>query len=93
MSMSFSTTADKNYANVKIDRRYYRVDDAKWLYADLLREIAKCPTDHEIWEIVPGECDRKVEEYSSIPHVPNALRQFFTAPRHVNVARCILCVA
>ena len=83
--MKYCSTADKNKANVKIDRTYFRVDDidVRWLGASLLREMAECPADRDLWEVVPGECDRKVTEHSSIPHFPNALRQFFTAPKHV----------
>ena len=90
--MPFYETDDKNLANVKIDRSYYYVYDEKWLTAPLLREISSSANDRDMWEIVPGACDRKVDVYNSVPHYPKALRQFFTAPRYINSNLCPQCV-
>ena len=84
---------DLNLANVKVNRRYYRLEDVKWLTAPIIRTLADVDVDdeHDVWQKMPGRCDQKVDVYSPVAHFPDHLRQFYTAPRSINNSQCALC--
>ena len=66
---------------IRIDRKEYVVSGPEMQGMEL-RQAADIPGDRDIFEIVPGHSDRKVEDEHVI-RVGNGSR-FFTAPRTIN---------
>ena len=75
---------DLNLANVKVNRRYFRLEDVQHLTALMIRHLVRKGEECDVWERVPGHPDQKFDIYSTLPHSPDKLRQFFTAPRIIN---------
>ena len=72
---------------IQIDRKHYQVYKDEMTGAEL-RQVPHKPIgpDRDLFEIVPGESDRKVE-LKMVVKIRNGKR-FFTAPAHINPGRC-----
>ena len=69
--------------DIQIDRVTYQVSQTRMTGADLRRVPAPpIPADRDLFEIIPGRPDRKVEEDDRIL-ISDGLR-FFTAPNTIN---------
>ena len=68
---------------IQIDRKHYRVEKDE-MTGEELRQIPDPPIgpDRDLFEIVPGEPDRKIELETSV-RIRNGKR-FFTVPAHIN---------
>ncbi len=73
---------DKKF-NIQIDRQHYTLTDERMTGVEL-RAAATPPvtTDRDLFEVVPGHPDRKVEN-ADVVELHNGLR-FFTAPATIN---------
>ena len=72
--------------NIQIDREHYKVSQARMTGAELRRvPPTPIPADRDLFEIVPGHPDRKIENDDSV-EIRNGLR-FFTAPGTINPGR------
>ena len=71
---------------IQIDRKHYQVEKDEMTGAEL-RQVPAEPikTDRDLFEVVPGEPDRKIE-LDAIVKIRNGKR-FFTAPAHINPGR------
>ena len=71
---------------IQIDRVHYTVDDDSMTGA-ALRAVPEpdIPGDRDLFEVVPGEPDRKIELTDTV-EIKNGKR-FFTAPAHINPGR------
>jgi Multiubiquitin len=71
---------------IKIDREVFHVTE-QHMSGLQLRELPTPPIgpDHDLFEVVPGESDRKIED-TTIVVLHNGQR-FFTAPAHINPGR------
>ena len=72
--------------NIRIDREHFKVAAPHMMGA----ELRTLPTpdigpDRDLFEVVPGGSDRKIEQTDSIP-MRDGLR-FFTAPAQINPGR------
>jgi Multiubiquitin len=69
--------------NIQIDREHYVVHQAEMTGSEL-RAVppADIPADRDLFEVVPGHPDRKIEN-NDIVEIRNGLR-FFTAPATIN---------
>ena len=74
---------DDKVFNIRIDRVTYQVMGARMTGADL-RQLPDppIPADRDLFEIIPGHPDRKVENDDRIL-ISDGLR-FFTAPNTIN---------
>jgi len=72
--------------NIQIDREHYKVSQAQMSGAEL-RQVppTPIPADRDLFEVVPGHPDRKIENDDSV-EVRNGQR-FFTAPGTINPGR------
>jgi hypothetical protein len=68
---------------IQIDRTHYRVEEEEMTGAEL-RQVPAEPigADRDIFEVVPGEPDKKIE-LTTVVKIRNGKR-FFTAPAHIN---------
>lgn len=71
---------------LKIDREVFHVNESQMTGLQL-RELPtpQIGPDHDLFEVVPGESDRKIED-TTIVHLHNGQR-FYTAPAHINPGR------
>ncbi len=71
------------FFNIQIDREHYKVTQSVMTGAEL-RQVppTPIPADRDLFEIVPGHPDRKVESDAPV-EIRNGLR-FFTAPGTIN---------
>ena len=71
---------------IKIDRKHYQVEKDEMTGAEL-RQVPHTPIgpDRDLFEVVPGEQDRKIE-LKTVVKIRNGKR-FFTAPAHINPGR------
>jgi hypothetical protein len=72
---------DKDRYQIHIDRTHYTVDRSPMTGAEL-RALASIAADRDLFEVVPGGTDRKIEATDSVT-LRNGMR-FFTAPSHIN---------
>ena len=68
---------------IQIDRVHYEVHQSEMTGAEL-RQVPSpsIGPDRDLFEVVPGESDRKIE-LDTVVHITNGKR-FFTAPAHIN---------
>ena len=68
---------------IQIDRKHYEVEKDEMTGAEL-RQVPEEPIgpDRDLFEVVPGEDDRKIE-LDTIVKIRHGKR-FFTAPAHIN---------
>lgn len=68
---------------IQIDRVHYTVTDDSMTGAEL-RTVPEpdIPSDRDLFEVVPGNPDRKIELTDKV-EIKNGKR-FFTAPAHIN---------
>jgi len=72
--------------NIQIDRQHYKVPVAAMTGAELrLVPTPPIATDRDLFEVVPGHPDRKIEAGDTVD-IRNGLR-FFTAPGTINPGR------
>jgi hypothetical protein len=72
-----------NQFNIQIDREHYKVEQAQMTGAELrLVPPSAIPDARDLFEVVPGHPDRKIENHQSV-EIRNGLR-FFTAPGTIN---------
>ena len=78
--------APRHEFRIQIDRVHYEVHEDELTGAQL-RDIPKPPIgpDRDLFEVVPGEPDRKIE-LTEVVKITNGKR-FFTAPAHINPGR------
>ena len=71
---------------IQIDRKHYHVTHDEMTGAEL-RKVPDEPIgpDRDLFEVVPGESDRKIE-LKTMVKITNGKR-FFTAPAHINPGR------
>ena len=74
---------DLNDANIKIDRQYY-ISTVKYLDEIAIRGIGDIPDHKELWAIIPGRDDERVDGSYLVKHYPDKLRQYFSSPYYVN---------
>lgn len=69
--------------NIQIDRQHYQVAD-KEMTGAAIRKVppAPIPNDRDLFQVVPGGADRKIED-DDVVAIRNGLR-FFTAPGTIN---------
>jgi hypothetical protein len=73
---------EKNF-DIQIDRVTYQISETRMTGADLRRvPEPPIPADRDLFEIIPGRPDRKVEDDDRIL-ISDGLR-FFTAPNTIN---------
>ena len=73
---------DKSYT-IQIDRKEYVVTQVRMTGADLrLVPTPPIPPDRDVFQIIPGRPDRKIEDNDRIL-ITDGLR-FFTAPNTIN---------
>ena len=71
---------------IQIDRKHYQVEKDEMTGTELrLVPAEPIKTDRDLFEVVPGEPDRKVE-LDAVVKIRNGKR-FFTAPAHINPGR------
>ena len=72
-----------NNFQIQIDRVHYTVHQRKMTGTEL-RHVPSAPIepDRDLWEVVPGGTDRKIED-ADVVEIRNGLR-FFTAPAQIN---------
>ena len=71
---------------IQIDRKHYQVEKDEMTGAELRRVPAEpIKTDRDLFEVVPGEPDKKIE-LATVVKIRNGSR-FFTAPAHINPGR------
>lgn len=77
------TDKEKGRFQIQIDRVHYTVN-VETMTGAQLRALVSPPIgpDRDLFEVVPGGTDRKIENGDSVP-LRNGLR-FFTAPSHIN---------
>jgi hypothetical protein len=69
--------------HIQIDRTHYEVSSAQMTGAQLrLVPPTGIPADRDIFEVVPGHSDRKIQD-GDIVDIKSGLR-FFTAPGTIN---------
>jgi hypothetical protein len=74
---------NKDRYQIQIDRVHYTVEQDAMTGAELRALVAPpIGPDRDLFEVVPGGTDRKVEATDSV-QIRNGLR-FFTAPSHIN---------
>ena len=68
---------------IQIDRKHYHVEQEEMTGAEL-RKVPEAPIgpERDLFEVVPGEPDKKVENEDKV-QIRNGKR-FFTAPAHIN---------
>lgn len=72
--------------NIQIDREHYKVPEPQMTGAGLrLVPPTPIPADRDLFEVVPGHPDRKIED-GDVVEIRNGLR-FFTAPGTINPGR------
>jgi hypothetical protein len=71
---------NKDRYQIHIDRTHYTVDSP--MTGAELRTLASIAGDRDLFEVVPGGTDRKIEATDSVT-LRNGMR-FFTAPSHIN---------
>lgn len=77
---------DSSELNIQIDREHYKVHEAQMTGAGLrLVPPTAIPADRDLFEVVPGHPDRKIED-GDVVEIRNGLR-FFTAPGTINPGR------
>ena len=71
---------------IQIDRKHYQVEKDEMTGAEL-RQVPYEPikTDRDLFEVVPGEPDKKIE-LEAVVKIRNGKR-FFTVPAHINPGR------
>ena len=75
--------------NIQIDREHYKVPDGQMTGAGLrLVPPTPIPADRDLFEVVPGHPDRKIED-GDVVEIRNGLR-FFTAPGTINPGRLLV---
>jgi hypothetical protein len=76
-------SATNIHFNIQIDRQHYVVHQSEMTGAQL-RTVppSPIPADRDLFEVVPGNPDRKVED-TDLVQIHNGLR-FFTAPGTIN---------
>lgn len=80
--MSNSHKEPKHY-NIQIDRVHYTVTAERMTGAELrVLPEPDIAAERDLFEVVPGEPDRKLELASTV-EIENGKR-FFTAPAHIN---------
>lgn len=73
----------QHHYEIQIDRVHYTVSQNKMTGAEL-RLVPPAPIgqDRDLFEVVPGQPDRKIAD-SDVVEMKSGLR-FFTAPAHIN---------
>ena len=74
---------DLNDANIKIDSRYY-ISTVQYLDEIALRGIGDVPDGRELWAVIPGHPDERIDDSYLVRHYREKMRQYFTAPYHIN---------
>ena len=82
---------DLNLANVKVNRKFYCVEGVEFITASIIRAIEGVDETYDVWQELPGQCDKKLEDGESLPHFPDSLRRFFVAPKFINNSACKMC--
>ena len=74
--------------HIQIDRVHYTVTQSSMTGADL-RKVppTAIPADRDLFEVVPGEPDRKIEDTDTVQIHDG--KRFFTAPGQINPGRAI----
>jgi hypothetical protein len=73
--------------HIQIDREHYEVHEATMTGSQLrLVPPTPIPPDRDLFEVVPGHPDRKIEN-DDVVEIHNGLR-FFTAPGTINPGGC-----
>jgi hypothetical protein len=78
---------DEHEYRIQIDRVHYEVSKHEMTGVEL-RHVppASIPPDRDLFEVVPGEPDRKIGD-ADVVKISNGKR-FFTAPATINPGRC-----
>ena len=72
-----------NAANIKIDRHYY-ISTVQYLDEIALRGIGNIPDHKELWAIIPGHDDERIDSSYLVKHYSANLRQYYSLPYYIN---------
>ncbi|MGJ7562309.1 multiubiquitin domain-containing protein [Variovorax sp. GB1R11] len=67
--------------NIQVDRTHYKVETAS-LTGQELRDLASIPSDRDLFRVVPGGSDVKIEVGDTVQLKSGD--RFFTAPSQIN---------
>lgn len=81
---SHKSPPDDGIVYFQIDHQPFRVEVGWYTGADIREAITDPPVtaDYDLWRLVPGEADVKVEADTRMPFSHSGLR-FFTTPRFI----------
>lgn len=79
--MSQAEKGAEHPINIQIDRTHFKVETAA-LTGQQLRELAGIPVDRDLFRVVPGGSDQKIEASATVQLKSGA--RFFTAPGQIN---------